>query len=232
MKKKILIGLGVLLVVIIGAIGYVVVSDSKQEEKLKNELEELNTLINEENIDVDKVKKMLNRTVTTGDYKVVETSFKAYLSDAFDSVFQMLDILNSDKLVSILTAENYQNDGPEFTETKAYITETKTKLEELKNSYYSFLTEEKAMSYIEDKGLDSYYVDLYREEYVGDIDTSNEDKTVEDSINQIIELLNVSEEIINFLSENSNSWHIEEDVIVFNTDELSNKYNELLNKIQ
>ncbi len=232
MKKKILIGLGVLLVVIIGAIGYVVVSDSKQEEKLKNELEELNTLVNEENIDVDKVKKMLNRTVTTGDYKVVETSFKAYLSDAFDSVFQMLDILNSDKLVSILTAENYQNDGPEFTETKAYITETKTKLEELKNSYYSFLTEKKAMSYIEDKGLDSYYVDLYREEYVGDIDTANEDKTVEDSINQIIELLNVSEEIINFLSENSNSWHIEEDVIVFNTDELSNKYNELLNKIQ
>ena len=232
MKKKILIGLGVLLVVIIGAIGYVVVSDSKQEEKLKNELEELNTLVNEENIDVDKVKKMLNRTVTTGDYKVVETSFKAYLSDAFDSVFQMLDILNSDKLVSILTAENYQNDGPEFTETKAYIIETKTKLEELKNSYYSFLTEEKAMSYIEDKGLDSYYVDLYREEYVGDIDTANEDKTVEDSINQIIELLNVSEEIINFLSENSNSWHIEEDVIVFNTDELSNKYNELLNKIQ
>ena len=232
MKKKILIGLGVLLVVIIGAIGYVVVSDSKQEEKLKNELEELNTLVNEENIDVDKVKKMLNRTVTTGDYKVVETSFKAYLSDAFDSVFQMLDILNSDKLVSILTAENYQNDGPEFTETKAYITETKTKLEELKNSYYSFLTEEKAMSYIEDKGLDSYYVDLYREEYVGDIDTANEDKTVEDSINQIIELLNVSEEIINFLIENSNSWHIEEDVIVFNTDELSNKYNELLNKIQ
>lgn len=232
MKKKILIGLGVLLVVIIGAIGYVVVSDSKQEEKLKNELEELNTLVNEENIDVDKVKKMLNRTVTTGDYKVVETSFKAYLSDAFDSVFQMLDILNSDKLVSILTAENYQNDGPEFTETKAYITETKTKLEELKNSYYSFLTEKKAMSYIEDKGLDSYYVDLYREEYVGDIDTANEDKTVEDSINQIIELLNVSEEVINFLSENSNSWHIEDNVIVFDTDELSNMYTELINKIQ
>ncbi len=232
MKKKILIGLGVLLVVIIGAIGYVVVSDSKQEEKLKNELEELNTLVNEENIDVDKVKKMLNRTVTTGDYKVVETSFKAYLSDAFDSVFQMLDILNSDKLVSILTAENYQNDGPNFTETKAYITETKTKLEELKNSYYSFLTEEKAMSYIENKELDSYYVDLYKDEYVGDMENVNKDKTVEDSVNQIIELLNVSEEIINFLSENSNSWHIEDNVIVFDTDELSNRYTELINKIQ
>ena len=147
MKKKILIGVCILSVLIVGIIGYVVVKDLKQEEKLKNELEELSVLVNEENIDVDKVKDMLNRTVTTGDYKVVETSFKEYLSDAFDSVFQMIDILNSDRLVSILSVENYQNDGPNFIETKAYITETKTKLEELKNSYYSFLTEEKAMSY-------------------------------------------------------------------------------------
>lgn len=232
MKKKILIGVGVLLILIIGVIGYFVVSDLKQEEKLKNELDELNLLVNEENIDVDKVKEMLNRTVTTGDYKVVETSFKEYLSDAFDSVFQIVDILNDDKLVSILTVENYQSDGPNFIETKAYITETKTKLEELKNSYYSFLTEEKAMSYIENKGLDSYYVDLYKEEYVGDMKTANEDKTVEESINQIIELLNGSEEAINFLTENSSSWHIEEDLIVFDTDELSNEYLDLINKIQ
>lgn len=232
MKKKILIGAGVLLVLIIGFIGYIVVDTLKQEEKLKNELEELSVLVNEENIDVDKVNKMLNRTVTTGDYKVVETSFKEYLSDTFDSIFQMMDILKSDKLGSILTIENYQNDGPSFVETKAYITDTKTKLEELKNSYYTLLTEEKAMSYIENKGLDSYYVDLYRDEYVGDMETVNKDKTVEESINQIIELLNVSEEIINFLSENSNSWHIEDNVIVFNTDELSNKYTELINKLQ
>lgn len=232
MKKKILIGVGVLLVLIIGFIGYPVLNDLKQEEKLKNELEELSVLVNEENIDVDKVKEMLNRTVTTGDYKVVETSFKQYLSDTFDSVFQMIDILNSDSLVSILSVENYQNDGPNFIETKAYITETKTKLEELKNSYYSFLTEEKAMSYIENKGLDSYYVNLYKEEYVGDMETVNEDKTVEESINQIIELLNISEEVINFLSENSSSWNIEDNVIVFDTDELSNQYVDLINKIQ
>ena len=85
---------------------------------------------------------------------------------------------------------------------------------------------------IENKGLDSYYVDLYKEEYVGDMKTANEDKTVEDSINQIIELLNVSEEVINFLTENSSSWHIEEDLVVFDTDELSNRYLDLINKIK
>ena len=88
------------------------------------------------------------------------------------------------------------------------------------------------MSYIENKGLDSYYVNLYKEEYVGDMETVNEDKTVEESINQIIELLNISEEVINFLSENSSSWNIEDNVIVFDTDELSNQYVDLINKIQ
>ena len=232
MKKKILIGVGIILILIFGVIGYFVVSDLKQEEKLKNELDELNLLVDEENIDVEKIKEMLNRTVTTGDYKIVETSFKTYLSDAFDSVFQMVDILNDDRLVSILTIENYQNDGPDFIETKAYITETKTKLEELKNSYYSYLTEDKAMSYIENKGLDSYYIDLYKDEYVGDIESAKEDRSVENSINQIIELLDVSEEIINFLSANSDSWTIEDEVIIFNTEQLSNQYLELVNKIQ
>ena len=232
MKKKILIGVGIILILIFGVIGYFVVNDLKQEEKLKNELDELNLLVDEENIDVEKIKEMLNRTVTTGDYKIVETSFKTYLSDAFDSVFQMVDILNDDRLVSILTIENYQNDGPDFIETKAYITETKTKLEELKNSYYSYLTEDKAMSYIENKGLDSYYIDLYKDEYVGDIESTKEDRSVEDSINQIIELLDVSEEIINFLSANSDSWTIEDELIIFNTEQLSNQYLELVNKIQ
>ena len=232
MKKKILIGVGIILILIFGVIGYFVVSDLKQEEKLKNELDELNLLVDEENIDVEKIKEMLNRTVTTGDYKIVETSFKTYLSDAFDSVFQMVDILNDDRLVSILTIENYQNDGPDFIETKAYITETKTKLEELKNSYYSYLTEDKAMSYIENKGLDSYYIDLYKDEYVGDIESAKEDRSVENSINQIIELLDVSEEIINFLSANSDSWTIEDELIIFNTEQLSNQYLELVNKIQ
>ena len=87
------------------------------------------------------------------------------------------------------------------------------------------------MSYIQDKGLDSYYTDFYKQELVGDIANQKIDTTVEDSIDEIIEILNISEEVINLLSENPDSWQIEGDNIVFNREDLSNEYDALVSKL-
>ena len=232
MKKKIIIAVVVIVALIIGVLGYMVISDMGQEDKLKTEISEISDLSNAENIDIDEINKRLDRTVTKGDYAKVEDAFKSYLRDNFDNSIEIADLINDERITTLLTADNYKTDGKEFIESKKYISTTRQKLEECKEKYSEYMTKEKAMSYIEDKGLDSYYVDLYKEEYVGDMKTANEDKTVEDSINQIIELLNVSEEVINFLTENSSSWHIEEDLVVFDTDELSNRYLDLINKIK
>ena len=87
------------------------------------------------------------------------------------------------------------------------------------------------MSYIENKNLDSYYVDLYKDEFVGDIESENDDKTVENSINDIIELLDISEEVINLLANNPDSWEINGEYIEFNNNSLSEQYDELINKL-
>lgn len=231
MKKKVLIIIGVLVALIVGVLAYFVINDWGQEEKLHDELTEISNLINSKELDADKINKLLDRTITKGDYKVVETAFKSYLSDAFDNVFEIMDILNDETIVSLLTVDNYQKDGPLFDNSLKYISETRTRLQELNDSYYGFFTEEKAMSYIENKGLDSYYIDLYRNEYVGDIKTSSEDKTLENSINEIIAILNSSEEIINFLKTNKDYWHIEEDTIVFDNNQLVDQYNSLIDKL-
>lgn len=233
MKKKVFIGIGVVLALIVITISYYVVTDLNQESKLENELIEISDMVNEDNVDIDAVYERLNSTVTTGDYKVVEVAFKTYLKDNFDNTLKIAEILEDEQLVNILTPENYLNDGKDFIKTKEYITTTKTNLEKYKQSYIEFFTEEKAMSYINDKGLDDYYIDLYKGSYVGDIENeSSEDiKVVEESIDDIIEILNVSEEVINFLIENKDSWNIEGNNIVFSNDELSNKYDSLLDKL-
>ncbi len=233
MKKKVFIGIGVVLALIVITIGYFVVTDLNQESKLENELIEISDMINGDDVDIDAVYDRLNSTVTTGDYKVVEIAFKTYLKDNFYNTLKIAEILEDEKLVNILTPENYLNDGKDFIKTKEYITTTKTNLEKYKQSYIEFFTEEKAMSYINDKGLDDYYIDLYKDSYVGDIENeSSEDiKVVEESIDDIIEFLNVSEEVINFLIENKDSWNIEGNNIVFSNDELSNKYDSLLDKL-
>lgn len=231
MKKKILIVLLIIIVIALVGVGYFVFTDMMQEDKLKTELSELNDLVNAENINMDAVNEKLNRRITTGDYEKVEDAYKSYLRDNFDNSIQIAYILNDEKITTLLTVENYESDGKDFTESKEYITNTRETLEECKAKYTEFLTEEKAMSYINDKGLDSYYTDLYKNEFIGDMSSASQDTTVQNSIDEVITILNTSEEVLNLLSENQNSWEIDGENISFNSESLSNQYDELVKSL-
>ena len=231
MKKKVLVAVLIIIVIALVVMGYFVFSDMMQEDKLKTELSEIYQLTSAETIDMDAINERLNRTITKGDYAVVEEAFKTYLKDNFDNSIEIANILNDEKITSLLTVENYKEDGKDFTESKSYITATRTTLENCKEKYTEFLTEEKAMSYINDKGLDSYYTDLYKEEFVGDMETSESDGIVESSIDEVISILNTSEEILNLLSENKDSWEIDGEIIVFSSESLSDEYNELVDAL-
>ena len=231
MKKKILIIVGIIILIVIGVIAYFVITDLQQEDKLTAELQEISNLVNNQNVDIDQINERLDRTVTRGDYAVVEQSFKQYLKDNFDVSMKIADILNDEKLTTILTADNYKQDGKDFVETKNYISTTRDQLETYKTEYKDFFTEDKVMSYINDKNLDSYCTDLYKQELVGDIESDNETEVVESAINDVIGILDIYEEVINFLVDNQNSWNVQDDTIEFKSESLQNQYNSLIDKL-
>ena len=231
MKKKILIIVGIIILIVIGVIAYFVITDLQQEDKLTAELQEISNLVNSQNIDIDQINERLDRTVTRGNYAVVEQSFKQYLKDNFDVSMKIADILNDEKLTTILTADNYKQDGKDFVETKNYISTTRDQLETYKTEYKDFFTEDKVMSYINDKNLDSYYTDLYKQELVGDIESDNETEVVESAVNDVIGILDIYEEVINFLVDNQNSWNVQDDTIEFTSESLQNQYNSLIDKL-
>lgn len=231
MKKKVLITVLVIIVILLGVVGYFVISDMIQEDRLRTELQEINDLSNAETIDIDAIDERLDRIVTKGDYAVVEDACKTYLRECFDNILQITDTINDEQLTNLLTVENYIEDGKEFTKSKEYINGTRTALEICKQKYTEFLTEEKAMSYINDKGLDEYYIDFYKQEFVGDMNELSSDGVVESSIDEIIKILDISEQVLNLLSENQNAWEIEGENIVFNNESLSNQYDELINQL-
>lgn len=231
MKKKILIIVGIIILIVIGVIAYFVITDLQQEDKLTAELQEISNLVNSQDVDIDQINERLDRTVTRGDYAVVEQSFKQYLKDNFDVSMKIADILNDEKLTTILTADNYKQDGKDFVETKNYISTTRDQLETYKTEYKDFFTEDKVMSYINDKNLDSYYTDLYKQELVGDIESDNETEVVESAINDVIGILDIYEEVINFLVDNQNSWNVQDDTIEFTSESLQNQYNSLIDKL-
>ena len=189
-------------------------------------------LTEKEDHETDEIKEALERVITKGDYGKVETSYKQYLKDVYGNMENISKILDDEKITNSLTSENYKEDGPDFVTTKKYLTETKQSLEEGKNKYYELLTEDGAMKYIKEQNLDSYYEDLYKNEIKVYINQEErDDKTVEESINDVISVLSTSEKIINFLSENKGKWEIEEDSIVFETQKLSDEYDKLTSEI-
>lgn len=230
-KKHIFIIIGVVILLLLVPIIYGVVKDLKQEDTLKKELDTLYEVTNKEPIDRNEVNKILDRTVTTSsDYKKVEIAYKKYTRDCFSILTDIMDVLEDNRLVEVLTAENYQQDGKDFTETKKYLKETKEKLQRVIKNYNEYFTEEKAMSYL-DKNLDSYYKDFYKDEVVGNLDKTKEDDEVISSINDLITLIDQETDVINFLVTNKDAWTIEDSAISFTTDDLIDAYNNLIGKI-
>lgn len=230
MKKKIIIAIIVIVIAVIGVLGYMVISDLGQEEKLNQEFSEIADLSNVENINTDELNKRLDRTVTTGDYAKVEVALKSYLKDTLKISEGIMKVLNDERITNLLTLDNYKNDGTEFTESKKFIEDTRGQLEDDKNKLSELLTKEKAMSYIENEKLDSYYVDIYEKEFAEEIATID-DESLEKSLDEIIEILNISEKVLNLLSENPNSWTLTDENIVFSNESLANQYDELINLV-
>lgn len=231
MKKTVIIIAVAVAAVVAGILGFTVISDLIQENKLEKELDAISEAVSGENIDIEAVYGMLDRTVTKNDYAEVEKAYKSYLKDSFDNSIRIAELLNDERITSILTVENYSADGKEFTETKKYITQTINELEERKELYSEFFTEEKAKSYIDGKDLDKYYIDLYMNEYVGDIGNDGSDDELDAMIAEITETLDRSEDVIDFLIENKDSWQISGESIAFRNDSLTAEYDRLISLI-
>ena len=109
MKKvlKIILLIALLIIIIISSL---VIWDLIQENKLNKELVYISELTNAKEINVEEIYKVLNRTITKGDYEEVEKSFKNYLKDNFDNTLKIANILNDENLINILTVENYLNE--------------------------------------------------------------------------------------------------------------------------
>ena len=230
--KKVLIIIGIIVAIIVVALTVFIIKDFNQEEQLRQELNEIDSLINFEEFDYDAINERLGKTISSGDYLVVEKAAKKYLKDTIDITLSILDIMNDEKLVNILTTDNYLEDGPSFVNSKLYIKNTKEQLENNKIKILNQMDNDTVLSYVENKNLDSYYIDFYKSlSFSSEAEINKNKQEIEENIDSIIDMLNVYDEVLDFLIENKNDWTIEGEYIVFSTDQLSDQYNDLLLKL-
>ncbi len=228
MKKKIILVAIIIVLAIVGVIGYMLASDLMQEITLRKEADIIGKLdITKDNIDMT--------IKTKGDYGVVEKTMKEYMSTYGTTCKELMDILQDDQMANILTAENYKNDGKEFVKTKEYITKTKTDFNEKINKLIDMSSEEKMMDAIKEKQLEDSYVELYKEIMLGNEikeDLQEVVKELEQASQMINNRLEGEEKIINLLIENKDKWNVNDNgEIEFETQKLVDEYNNLISSL-
>lgn len=233
MKKKLLITIVILITILVIAVtvifGHFIKNDLTMENDLTKEVTEINLLIENNSKDTN-IDKRLNTINTSGDYMLVEKAAKRYLKDKrklFTSLYTTLD--GTDKIEKVLTIENIKADAKNFTNTMKLLNTIGLELTSLREKYVNLTSEKTILSYL-NKNLreDDYYKEYYLDELMQDMSKSEENlKEIDDILETIIGL----KEVFNFLITNQDYWNIENDKVIFNSENLYNAYKELLTNI-
>ena len=209
-------------------LGFLYLRDATLENKLRKEIETLSKL--------DITKDRYNTEIkSSGKYKIVEEAIKTYLDDYAVGLQEVSSVLSDSTLTKVLSYNNYQEDGPEFSKSRNYLNETKDKFDKTIDELISKSDKDTISNYIYDKTDDHELIKLYQELMLDDSIleelNSNKELLVNTKV-KIDNILDTSLEVLNFLNTYSDSWIIENGEIKFKNKELFNYYNNLISKVK
>lgn len=214
-SKKSIIIIAIAIVIIVGIIAVVgsFINENVQKQLISKEIDKINKT---SQVDTDIKSK--------GKYADVEKVLKDYVVEYQSVANEIKDQYQNEKFTTILAADNYKNDGPEFTESKKMISDTKSKGEEVKTKLGEMVTKEYKEKRATDNGLEGKYKDLF----VDSIQFEQELQQVNTTIDNVNNYLGKIEDVFNFLTENKGKWEVNNNKVEFNEMSLVTKYNSLI----
>ena len=227
--KRIGIGCLVIIAIFVAIIIFLVVNDLKSEKKLNQEIEEIQNILNATDFDEQAYKEKLNKTVTTGDYYKVERAYKNYLRDCLKISKSIVSFYEQLEIENLLTMENLKTDGKEFFTTRSILNSYSDQLDNLKLKFDSMADEKKAMSYLKED-IGDYYVKYYKE-IIGDVKHTEETKELSKYLEDSSTLIKSTKKAFDFLSEQKEHWVIEDEMVLFDSQELLSQYQSIISEI-
>ncbi len=223
--NKVILTILLILVIFVVAIGIIYGGRIINKAKLDRELENLVSK------DISSVDLSNTAPVTSGEFAVVEQTVKEFFKEYSDLRQQFMEKVNDSQLQSILTTENYEQDGPEFTESINYINTAKGEFNNIADELLHLLSTENIEARIKDKDIGDYYKDLYKGYFIDNNDLSTTfQETYQDTVDDKTLMNNLYDneiKILNFLTENKAHWEVLDNKLTFDDQELANTFNDM-----
>ena len=223
--NKVILTILLILVIFVVAIGIIYGGRIINKAKLDRELENL------VNSGSSSEKLENTTTVTSGEFAVVEETVKEYFKEYSNLRQQFMERVNDSKLQSVLTPENYEQDGPEFTESINYINTAKEEFNNIADGLLNLLSKENIEERIQEKNIGDYYKELYKEYFIDNNELSTTfQETYQDTVDDRTLMNNLYDneiEILSFLTENKEHWEVLDNKLTFDDQELANTFNNM-----
>lgn len=171
---------------------------------------------------------------TKGDYAIVEETLKTYLNETLTLAKNAGNVFDQKAIENVVSIENIKKDGPDFVETKAKLAEMKKNGEEYIDKFIALCNEENLLAAIDEKPVNDYYKELYKQLATDENAGEELAKTVEElkgAKTTITESFDYLNNIVEFLSKNKVSWTVQGDQIVFFSQAKLNEYNKLVSEV-
>ena len=209
-------------------IGYLVIKDATMLNKLRNEVE----VVSELNLGTDRYNTKIK---CSSNYGVVESAIKSYLDNYSVSLQSELKVIKNPKLTTILSYDNYKEDGPGFSNSIKYLDETKKKFNNSIDKLTTGLERDTIMKYGREHISDTYSLGLYEELMFSEEMLNNFEGTKELLFNTRIKVNSIfdnSKEVLKYLNKNKDDWKLEDGEIQFISQEKYDQYDKLISKVK
>lgn len=218
MKKRwLVLILALIAIAVVAAVAVMVFKDKTQNDLLISEINALS----ENNVNTD--------VKSEGQYGIVEKLVKEDYKLYIESVNKLRE--NYEKLtqLKVINLENYQNDGPEFTNSLETLNGIKEENKQIFDTLNSIVNESKVEERITSSGLETRHADMYKS-ILNDI-------KVEEGINSLKEMDSKYDayndsliSVLNYMKENGNEWFIENNTLKSKSQEFIDTYNDMVQK--
>lgn len=218
MKKRWIAIILVIAALIIGVvIATLVFKDKSQNDLLTSEINALSE--NNTNTDVK----------TTGQYGIVEKLVKEDYKTYIESVNKLRDNYEELSQAKVINLDNYQNDGPEFTNSLAKLNNIKSENAELIATLSSLVDSAKIDERVTSNGLETRYANLYKD-IISQIKLEEGIASIKEADAKYDAYNDSLIAVLTYMKDNGSEWFIENNTLKSKSQTFIDEYNSMVQK--
>ena len=183
--------------------------EGMEKNKLRTEVKTIAEKLNKENINLEEIDTYLNKKITSGKRKKVETSTETYLKEVVKNSDSILNVSKDKKLLNALNTKTIETNTYDFSKSKEELNKKKEELKISKESLEKLSNGKE--TYIKKNTNDKELIDLYNELLSVNLHIDKYVKLTDTTTNNI----DVTIEAMDYLSNHKDNFKIEDNNLIF-----------------